>query len=319
MSAAQIRRWKIFICDNEMDKHEPIMLEELIEAINIDKDGCYIDGTYGRGGHSAAVLARLSNKGKLIAYDKDVEAEKHARQHWAGDHRFEFRRESHANIGDLLKKPKLKQKISGIFFDLGVSSPQLGTAERGFSFNLDGPLDMRMDTTQGITAEQWLNHAGLEEIEHVLNLYGGESQAKRVAQAIISGRPLLTTEQLARAIAGPAGRKHHPATCTFLAIRLFINQELEDLSKALDSVLDLLKSGGRLVVIAFHSLEDRIVKQFIKKHSEIAPPLRGLPLAESAETSLRLRKINHLLRPSAAEVERNRRARSARLRVAEKI
>jgi len=302
-----------------MDRHEPIMLKELIAAINIDKDGCYIDGTYGRGGHSAAVLARLSDKGKLIAYDKDLDAEKHARQHWIGDHRFEFRRQSHARLGDLLKQTHLREKVSGIFFDLGVSSPQLGVAERGFSFNLDGPLDMRMDTTEGITAEQWLNHASLEEIEYVLRFYGEEPRAKRIAQAIVSGRPLMTTGQLARVIAGKAGGKNHPATCTFFAIRLFINQELEDLSKALNSVLDLLKSGGRLAAIAFHSLEDRIVKQFIKKHSDVPPTVRGLPAATDTEVVLRLKKINRLIRPSAEEIKRNPRARSARLRVAEKI
>ena len=302
-----------------MDGHEPVMLKEMLEAMNIDKDGWYIDATYGRGGHSAAVLDCLSEKGRLFAYDKDLEAEKHAKSHWMGDKRFEFKRESHANIGQLLSKSNIRNKISGIFFDLGVSSPQLRTKERGFSFDLDGPLDMRMDTSEGITAAQWINQATAEEIEHVLRFYGEESRARRFARAIVSGRPLLTTSELARTIAGPAGRNHHPATCTFLAIRLFINQELEDLSKALDSVLDLLRSGGRLAVIAFHSLEDRIVKQFIKKHSQAPATVRGLPhLRDPAET-LKLRKINHLIRPDIKEIEQNPSARSARLRVAEKL
>lgn len=310
---------KISICSDEMNQHEPVMLKELIEMMNIDKDGYYIDATYGRGGHSAAVLARLSDRGRLIAYDKDIAAERHAKQYWRGDSRFNFRRESHAKLRNLLEEPKIKNKISGIFFDLGVSSPQLDTAERGFSFDLDGPLDMRMDTTVGITAAQWLNEASVKEIESVVRFYGEQPQAKRIAQAIVSGRPLLTTKQLAGAIAGVAGRKHHPATCTFLAVRLFINKELEELSKALDSVLELLHSGGRLAVIAFHSLEDRIVKQFIKKHSEMPVSARGLPLPLDAEKAIKMRKINHLIRPSDEEIKRNPRARSARLRVAEKI
>ena len=295
------------------------MLKKLLEAININKDGWYIDATYGCGGHSGALLARLSDKGRLIAYDKDVEAEKHAQSNWIDDRRFEFRRESHANLAKLLNNPHMINKIDGIFFDLGVSSPQLETKERGFSFDLDGPLDMRMDTTQGITAGQWLNQASVKEIEHVLRFYGEEPHAKRFARAIVSGRPLLTTADLVRTIAGSAGRNHHPATCTFLAIRTFINQELEDLSKALDSVLDLLRSGGRLAVIAFHSLEDRIVKRFIKKHSQAPATVRGLPEPENRRTIVKLRKINHLLRPDSEEIKRNPRARSARLRVAEKL
>ena len=310
---------KIFICNKKMDQHEPVMLEELLGAMNIDRDGCYIDATYGRGGHSAALLACLSDKGRLIAYDKDLEAEKHAKKHWMHDARFEFRRESHANLGSLLQKLEMKCTISGIFFDLGVSSPQLETSERGFSFSLDGPLDMRMDTTVGITAAQWLNEASVEEIEYVLRFYGEEPRAKRIARAIVSGRPLLTTKQLVRTIAGLAGRQQHPATCTFLAIRLFINRELEDLSKALDSVLDLLKSGGRLAVIAFHSLEDRIVKQFIKRHSEVAAIVRGLPPPTNSTSAISLKKIDRLIRPSSEEIKRNPRARSARLRVAEKL
>ena len=294
------------------------MLKELLEVMNIDKDGWYIDATYGRGGHSAAVLERLSERGHLIAYDKDLEAEEHAKSSWTGDARFEFRRESHANLRQLLKKSWMRHKISGIFFDLGVSSPQLEARERGFSFNLEGPLDMRMDTSEGITAAQWLNRASVEEIEYVLRSYGEEPHAKRFARAIVGGRPLLTTKQLVRTIAGSAGRNHHPATCTFLAIRLFINQELEDLSKALDSVLDLLQSGGRLAVIAFHSLEDRIVKQFIKKHSELPATVRGLPSPNEAEP-ITMRRINRLIRPGDEEVKRNPRARSARLRVAEKL
>ena len=310
---------KIFICNGAMDLHEPVMLKELMEAVNINKDGRYIDATYGRGGHSAALLARLSDKGRLIAYDKDLEAEKHAKSNWIDDKRFEFRRESHANLRKLLNDPSMINKIDGIFFDLGVSSPQLENKKRGFSFDLDGPLDMRMDTTQGITAGQWLNQANVKEIEHVLRFYGEEPHAKRFARAIVSGRPLLTTSELVRTIAGSAGRNHHPATCTFLAIRIFINQELEDLSKALDSVLDLLRSGGRLAVIAFHSLEDRIVKRFIKKHSQAFVTVRGLPEPENQKTLLKLRKINHLLRPDSEEIKRNPRARSARLRVAERL
>ena len=318
MRKVQIPFSKIFICSDVMDLHEPVMLKELLEAMNIDKDGWYIDATYGRGGHSAAILERLSERGHLIAYDKDLEAEKHAKSSWMGDIRFEFRRESHAKLRQLLKKSWMRHKISGIFFDLGVSSPQLEARERGFSFNIDGPLDMRMDTSEGITAAQWLNRAKVEEIEYVLRSYGEESYAKRFARAIVGGRPLLTTKQLVRTIAGSAGRNHHPATCTFLAIRLFINQELEDLSKALDSVLDLLQSGGRLAVIAFHSLEDRIVKQFIKKHSELPATVRGLPSPNEVEP-ITMRKINRLIRPSDEEVKRNPRARSARLRVVEKL
>lgn len=296
------------------------MLAELLKGIQIDRDGCYIDATYGCGGHSRAVLEYLSDKGRLIAYDKDLDAAQHART-LASDKRFEFRRASHARIGDLLKEAGMRSCFAGIFFDLGVSTPQLDSSGRGFSFSKDGPLDMRMDTTRGITAATWLNQADVEEIKRVLRVYGEEPKAKKIAQAIIARRPLRTTAQLVQAVSdvGAVARHHHPATRTFLALRLFINRELEELSEALDSAIELLRSGGRLAVIAFHSLEDRIVKRFIKAHSE--PPMlaRGLPLKSDDYSNVKMKKIGPLIRPSDAEIERNPRARSARLRLAEKL
>lgn len=295
------------------------MLAELLEGIQIDKDGCYIDATYGRGGHSRAVLKCLSDKGRLIAYDKDSEAAEHAKM-WDDDKRFEFRQMSHARLGDLLKEAGMKNRVAGIFFDLGVSSPQLGSATRGFSFSTDGPLDMRMDTTSGITVAEWLNKASVEEIKQVLRVYGEEPKSAKIAQSIISHRPLLTTGQLVGAITGVTGyTKHHPATRTFLALRLFINRELEELSEALASVVELLRSGGRLAVIAFHSLEDRIVKHFIKTHSEPLKMPRALPTKDDDYSRVTMKKIGSLTRPTKAEIEQNPRARSARLRLAEKL
>ena len=296
------------------------MLKELLEEIQIDKDGYYIDATYGRGGHSLALLEYLSGKGRLIAYDKDLDAAQHARA-LANDKRFEFRHASYARMSDLLKDTTMRSRFAGIFFDLGVSSPQLDSSKRGFSFSKEGPLDMRMDTTRGTTAADWLNQANAEEIKQVLRVYGEEPKAKKIAQAIIARRPLRTTTQLVQVVrdVGATTRHHHPATRTFLALRLFINHELEELSEALDSVVELLRSGGRLAVIAFHSLEDRIVKRFIKSHSAPRPLARDLPLKSDDYSHVQLKKIGRLIRPSDAEIERNPRARSARLRVVEKL
>src|SRR5690554_2313186 len=246
--------------------HTTVLLDEAVEALVTDVDGFYVDGTFGRGGHSAAILARLSANGRLLAIDKDPDAIAAAGERFAGDRRFEIARASFADADALVDARGRKGAVAGVLLDLGVSSPQLDQAERGFSFLNDGPLDMRMDPDQGHSAAQWLAIAREEDIAWVLREYGEERFARRMAAAIVrerQQRPITGTRQLADivAAANPSWEKgKHPATRAFQAIRIYINRELEDLETLLAAVIDLLQVGGRLVVISFHSLEDRIVK-----------------------------------------------------------
>ncbi len=300
--------------------HLPVMYAQVMEGLRIREDGAYLDGTFGRGGHARGVLRQLNAGGRLLLMDKDPEAILVAEREFGADPRVSIHRGSFI---DLAQWTLAQQGLDGVLFDLGVSSPQLDVAERGFSFGKDGPLDMRMDPDSGESAAQWLARADDREIADVLWTYGEEKQSRRIARTIVARRddtPLTRTAQLADLIASvvPRGaQKIHPATRSFQAIRIFINRELEDLERGLDAALAALKPGGRLAVISFHSLEDRIVKRFILKHAKAPPANRRMPV-EIAFTPT-LANIGGSQKATDAELALNPRARSAVLRVAEKL
>lgn len=307
-----------------VEEHRPVLLEESIEALTIKPDGFYIDGTFGRGGHTAAILEKLSSKGRILVIDKDPEAIKTAEALYHKDKRVLIRQGSFTKLVEWIDELGQQNSIDGVLLDLGVSSPQLDEAKRGFSFLRDGPLDMRMDPTIGIDAATWLRQVKVDELATVLRTYGEERYAKRIAKAIVESErqaPILTTKQLAAVIAkaNPGWEKHkHPATRSFQAIRIFINKELEELETVLEKSVKVLKKGGRLVVISFHSLEDRLVKQFIRKGEKGDELPRGLPVKQEQINNY-LKQIGKKMTPSKAEMERNPRARSAVLRIAEKV
>lgn len=303
------------------EQHRPVLLEETLAALDIRPEGTYVDATFGRGGHSRAILARLGPSGRLLALDRDPEAVWAARD-WS-DPRFTI---AHAAFSALAETAHAHGigAADGVLFDLGVSSPQLDTPERGFSFRLDAPLDMRMDISRGPSAAEWLNDADEEEIARVVREYGEERFAKSVARAVVAARaqaPITTTGQLARLCAQAVRSREpgqDPATRTFQAIRIHVNRELEELAHALPQAVDLLRPGGRLAVISFHSLEDRMVKRFMRaeeKGAEIPPEI---PLTRDALPVGRLHIVGKPVRPSALEAAANPRARSAVLRVAER-
>lgn len=304
--------------------HRPVLLDEVLAALAIRPGGIYVDGTFGRGGHARAILEQLDDSGRLLAFDKDPQAVAAAKQQFGDDHRFAIERGSFAMLGQRVQERGWMQEIDGVLLDLGVSSPQLDSPERGFSFRHDGALDMRMDPDQGQSAAQWLASAEEYDIRRVLRDYGEERFAKRIAHAIVQRRaanPITTTRQLAELIAGviPVREKDkHPATRSFQAIRIYINAELEELKTALPVALEVLRPGGRLAVISFHSLEDRIVKRFFRDEArgDSFPP--NLPVPQSA-LSPRLRVIGKAIRASEKELAENPRARSAVLRVAERL
>ncbi|KJS08624.1 MAG: 16S rRNA methyltransferase [Gammaproteobacteria bacterium BRH_c0] len=308
----------------ELVEHTTVLLNEAVEALVTDPHGFYVDGTFGRGGHSAAILARLSPNGRLLAIDKDPQAIATAHQRFGTDSRFEIVRGSFADTARFAAERGQLGAVSGVLLDLGVSSPQLDQAERGFSFMNDGPLDMRMDPDQGLSAAQWLAVAKEEDIARVLKEYGEERFARRIAGAIVRERqqqPITRTRQLAEivAAANPAWEKgKNPATRAFQAIRIYINRELEDLELVLDQALEVLATSGRLVVISFHSLEDRLVKRFIRDKEKGPKIPRGLPIRD-ADISRPLRAIGKAVKADDAEVGVNLRARSAVMRVAEKV
>lgn len=311
-------------------EHITVLLHEAVEGLALKENGIYIDGTFGRGGHSRLILSRLSEQGRLIGIDRDPRAIAEAQK--IQDPRFHIEHNSFSHIAEICEKLDLVGKIDGILLDLGVSSPQLDEAARGFSFMKDGPLDMRMDTTQGLSAAQWLAQVSVDDLTWVLKTFGEERFAKRIATAIVAfnksaaknGTELLSrTGQLAELIAQavPFKDKHkHPATRSFQAIRIFINSELEELESVLNAALDMLAPQGRLSIISFHSLEDRMVKRFMKKQSQGDAIPKGLPLREDQiQRNQKLKTVGKAILPSEAEIQANPRSRSAVLRVAERL
>lgn len=304
--------------------HQPVLLEETLTALNIKPEGCYVDGTFGRGGHSQEIIKQLGDNGKLLAFDKDPQAIEQANKIAANDDRLQVRRGSFTQLKQTVEELDWQGKVDGIFLDLGVSSPQLDDAERGFSFQSDGPLDMRMDPDNGMSAAQWLASAEERDIMMVLFDYGEEKFARRIARAIVEARqekPINTTKQLASivAAANPSREKNkNPATRSFQAIRIYINQELEDLKTCLAQANDILAPGGRLVVISFHSLEDRIVKRFIREQCKGDDFPVDLPVMH-AQLNQNMKMIGKAIKAGRTELKENPRARSAVMRIAERL
>lgn len=304
--------------------HQPVMLPEVIEGLQICSNGIYVDATFGRGGHARALLAELNEEGRLLVFDRDPAAVEVAEALARTDTRVKVRNTPFSNLYKICEEENWVGKVNGILLDLGVSSPQLDDPTRGFSFKLEGPLDMRMDPSQGLSAAAWLKEAKEAEIAWVLKVYGEERFARRIARAIVRARdksPILSTHDLAQVIANanPAWERYkHPATRSFQAIRIFINRELDELTLGLNQALEVLAPKGRLAVISFHSLEDRIVKQFISKHEKGDDYPAELPIL-AAELRPLLRRVGRRILPSSKEVNENIRARSAVLRLAEKI
>lgn len=293
-----------------MNSHRPVMLDEAVAGLAVRDDGIYVDGTFGRGGHSAAILERLGPQGHLHAFDQDPQAVAHAREHFANEPRLTIHHRNFADLAQTATDAGIAGRIDGVLLDLGVSSPQLDEAARGFSFSKDGPLDMRMNPQAGESAAQWLARAGEAEIADVLWQYGDERNSRRIARRIIDTRtaaPLTTTAQLAALIAavpGPRSHHIHPATRSFQAIRIYINRELDVLADALRQAVTVLRTGGRLVVISFHSLEDRLVKRYLR---------------DTARSDVPTIKLHGKQFPTREESSTNPRSRSAVLRIAERL
>lgn len=300
--------------------HLPVLYGEVLEGLAVKPEGTYLDGTFGRGGHAAGVLERLGPSGRLLVMDKDPEAIAVARERFGGDARVSIFRGSFAALAQW---PETQSGLDGVLFDLGVSSPQLDEARRGFSFMGEGPLDMRMDPDTGESVAQWLGRAQEAEIADVLWQYGEERMSRRIARAIVARRasaPLETTSQLADLVAATIGRRDphkHPATRTFQALRIFINRELDDLDTGLAAAQSRLRPGGRLAIISFHSLEDRAVKRFIAERAKPPAGNRRMPVATAFTPTLRI--VGDAIAAGDEELARNPRARSAVLRVAEKL
>ncbi len=304
------------------DSHHSVLLQEAVQALNLRPGGIYVDGTFGRGGHSQRILQEMAPTGQVVALDRDpaaIAAGRRALQ----DSRMILRQARFSQLEDVLLSLKITE-VDGILLDLGVSSPQLDQAERGFSFRQEGPLDMRMDPGEGMTAAAWLNQAEEKELAEVIHTLGEERFARQVARAIIQARaqrPLETTRQLAQIVATAVRTREvgqDPATRTFQAIRLHVNHELDELAAVLPQALHVLKSGGRLVIISFHSIEDRMVKQYFQMHSRPPEIPRGMAVRESDRPAPLLRLVGRAQRASRVEVARNPRSRSAILRVAER-
>jgi 16S rRNA (cytosine1402-N4)-methyltransferase len=309
----------------ETFRHVTVLLDEAVELLVQNADGFYVDGTFGRGGHSSLILQHLSDQGRLMAIDKDLEAIACAGERFGDDGRFSIAHGSFSRLGEFVSEQNMSGQVDGVLLDLGVSSPQLDDPTRGFSFQHDGPLDMRMDTTHGESAAQWLAYASEQEIADVIFTYGEDKFGRRMARAIVAARqiaPIETTAQLAKIVsdANPSWEKgKHPATRAFQAIRIHVNKELQDLEQCLDQSLEMLKVGGRMVIISFHSLEDRIVKRFIRKHVKGDEHLpQGVPVTTDM-LNQRLKAVGKMLKASDKEIEDNPRARSAVMRVAVKI
>lgn len=304
--------------------HDSVLLDEAVSALVQKENGIYVDGTFGRGGHSKKILEKLGVGGRLFAVDKDLEAVRCGQSLQKQDQRFSIWHGSFADIETMLADAGLLGKIDGLLMDLGLSSPQLDDAQRGFSFMREGPLDMRMNTNEGLSAKDWLAQESEANLAAVIKEYGEERFAKRIANAIVVARSrasIETTTQLAEIVsqAIPRWEKHkHPATRTFQAIRIFINSELDDLNRSLERVLNILSPGGRLVVISFHSLEDRIVKNYIKKLAKGDDIPSYIPINKD-QLNKRMKLIGKAIKPTEKEISENPRARSAIMRVAEKL
>ena len=305
-------------------EHQPVLLKEAINALNIRADGVYVDATFGRGGHSRSILDCLNENGRLLAFDQDPLAVSYGRREFKHDRRIEIIHCNFRKVAQMIAERSLLEKVDGVLMDLGVSSPQLDDADRGFSFSRSGPLDMRMNTEEGESAMQWLSRVSLDELTQVLRKYGEEKSARRIAKAIIGSREdmeITNTRQLSEIIvnAVPGYEKHkHPATRSFQAIRIYVNEELQALEEGLRAAVSVLAVSGRLAVISFHSLEDRIVKRFMR--NQATPPAlpAGLPVM-SVDHVVPYRLVGKPVVPGEEEIKRNPRARSARLRVLERV
>tara|TARA_B110001452_G_scaffold76380_1_gene62049 strand:- start:525 stop:1466 length:942 start_codon:yes stop_codon:yes gene_type:complete len=308
----------------QSSEHTTVLLHEAIDALVVDPNGFYVDGTFGRGGHCAELLSRLSSTGRVLAIDKDPQAIAAGRERFSEDSRLQLLHGTFADLHSMVSEMNMAGELSGVLLDLGVSSPQLDQADRGFSFMRDGPLDMRMDTSKGLSAAQWIASAGEEEIARVIKTYGEERFARRMARAVVAERakaPIVRTVQLAGVLAAahPAWeRGRHPATKAFQAIRIFINRELDDLEDLLGQVIDSLRVGGRLVVVSFHSLEDRRVKRFIRDQEQGIKLPKNLPIRD-IDRGVRLVKVGKAIKPAASEVGGNVRSRSAVMRIAVRV
>ncbi|HYL02083.1 MAG TPA: 16S rRNA (cytosine(1402)-N(4))-methyltransferase RsmH [Steroidobacteraceae bacterium] len=309
---------------SQVDEHTPVLAAEALEGLALEAGGYYVDATFGRGGHTALILQALGREGRVLAFDRDPQAIEAGQRRFADEVRLTLVHASFADLATLVPAHAQEHPCRGVLFDLGVSSPQLDDPRRGFSFRADGPLDMRMDPTRGEPVSAWLARAGVDEIRQVIATFGEERFARRVAQAIVAARrrdAVQSTGELAALVAAAVRSREpgkHPATRTFQALRMFINDELGQLERGLAAALAVLSPGGRLAVITFHSLEDRAVKRFMQRESQGDPVLRALPLAP-AGSGPRLKLIGRKLRPGEAELARNPRARSALLRVAERL
>ncbi len=303
--------------------HYSVLLREAVDSLNIQPDGVYVDGTFGRGGHAADILKALGPQGRLIGFDKDDQAVSAAAERFGDDARFTMIKGSFASMGERLEAMGLAGKVNGIFLDLGVSSPQIDDAARGFSFRLDGPLDMRMAST-GISAAEWIAGVERQDLADAIREYGEERFAWKIAGAIVAARDeaaIETTGQLANIIRAASPTREHridAATRSFQGIRIYINRELDDLKECLEQIFDLLAVGGRLSVISFHSLEDRIVKHFIREHAKADLYPRGLPVRADEMRKPPLKAIGKAVKASKSEIAENVRSRSAVMRTAEK-
>lgn len=304
--------------------HESVLLTESLEGLNLQTDGIYVDGTFGRGGHAAAIMQQLGAHGRLIAIDKDAAAIASARQQFGGDPRFQIFQGSFSRLSEFVREAQVFGKVNGILLDLGVSSPQLDEPARGFSFMQAGPLDMRMDQSQALDAASFVNQASADEMAEIFRNFGEERYAGRIARAIVEARQsaeIHSTNELAEIVkkANPRWERHkHPATRVFQALRIHINNELKDLSVVLEAAMEVLAPGGRLAVISFHSLEDRIVKQFMRQKEQGILVPANIPLQAVAMMGC-FKRIGKAIKPQEDEVKNNVRARSAVLRIGEKI
>ena len=303
-------------------QHQPVLLEEAISSLRIRGEGIYLDATFGRGGHSRAIIARLTEQGRLFSLDKDPQAVEAGMEELGGDPRFSIVQGSFAEMDRMVQEWQIERNLDGILLDLGVSSPQLDDPDRGFSFRNGGPLDMRMDPTKGVSAADWLAETPEREMTRVFWEFGEERHARRIARSIVKARQqqcLETTTQLADLIETTIGRreKKHPATRCFQAIRIVVNNEMGDLALGLEAAIRQLRPGGRLVAISFHSLEDRLVKRTFREAVRPGKVRRNIP--DHPDWSPRLKLVGKAIRPSEQEISANPRARSAIMRVAEKL